>query len=65
LGRRPIVGRIGVDSSSASSWIFTGLSSRGLLYHGIYGEKLARAIWADNEDELLKDCPDTLWWKTK
>jgi glycine/D-amino acid oxidase-like deaminating enzyme len=69
LGRRPIVGRIGAgssnDPSSFSSWIFTGLSSRGLLYHGIYGEKLARAIWADNEDELLQDCPDTLWWKTR
>jgi glycine/D-amino acid oxidase-like deaminating enzyme len=68
LGRRPIVGRIGAagsNNSSSSSWIFTGLSSRGLLYHGIYGEKLARAIWADNEDELLQDCPDTLWWKTR
>jgi glycine/D-amino acid oxidase-like deaminating enzyme len=59
-GRRPIVGRIG---GTDNAWIFTGLSSRGLLYHGIYGEKLARAIWEDNEDELLKDCPDILWWK--
>jgi glycine/D-amino acid oxidase-like deaminating enzyme len=69
FGRRPIVGRIssgGNDhnsSSSSSSWIFTGLSSRGLLYHGIYGEKLAKAVWEDNEDVLLQDCPDMLWWK--
>lgn len=66
FGRRPIVGRIssaGNDNNSSPSWIFTGLSSRGLLYHGIYGEKLAKAVWEDNEDVLLQDCPDMLWWK--
>jgi hypothetical protein len=67
FGRRPIVGRISSggndNNSSSSSWIFTGLSSRGLLFHGIYGEKLAKAVWEDNEDVLLQDCPDMLWWK--
>lgn len=58
FGRRPMIGRVGENT-----WIFTGLSSRGLLYHGIYGKKLARAIIRDDESLLLEDCPNILWWK--
>lgn len=57
-GRMPIVGRVGDNT-----WVFTGLSSRGLLYHAIYGERLARAILKDDENTLLDDCPYMLWWK--
>jgi glycine/D-amino acid oxidase-like deaminating enzyme len=57
-GRRPIVGRL-----SQAEWIFTGLSSRGLLYHGIYGKLLADAILADDEQVLLDHCPDIFWWR--
>jgi hypothetical protein len=74
-GRRPIIGQLTTarDTSSAeecmdaspsqSSWIFTGLSSRGLLYHGLYGQLLSRAILQKDESILLHHCPDLLWWK--
>jgi len=53
LGRLPIVGQL-----SDKEWIFTGLSSRGLLYHGIYGEKLVNMILdGDEGDDHLR------WWK--
>ena len=57
-GRRPIVGQL-----SETEWIFTGLSSRGLLYHGIYGKLLADAILADDEQVLMEHCPDIFWWR--
>jgi len=57
-GRRPIVGRL-----SEREWIFTGLSSRGLLYHGLYGDILTDAILQDSEASLLDRCDDLLWWR--
>jgi glycine/D-amino acid oxidase-like deaminating enzyme len=51
------------DAPSQSSWIFTGLSSRGLLYHGSYGQLLSQAILQRDESLLLRHCPDILWWK--
>lgn len=64
LGRVPIVGPLGKD------WIFTGLSSRGLLYHAIYGEKLVDMIFAayGNEEDsgecpIIKQHPHLKWWK--
>mmetsp|Transcript_11020 Transcript_11020/g.16879 ORF Transcript_11020/g.16879 Transcript_11020/m.16879 type:complete len:431 (+) Transcript_11020:174-1466(+) len=64
LGRVPIIGRLGKD------WIFTGLSSRGLLYHAIYGEKLVDMIFAsqgtqkDSEEcPIAKQYPHLKWWK--
>jgi glycine/D-amino acid oxidase-like deaminating enzyme len=69
-GRRPIIGQLPSsmvattdDSPSQSSWIFTGLSSRGLLYHGLYGQLLSLAILQRDESLLLRHCPDILWWK--
>jgi len=70
-GRRPIVGRlddddddvVGGDHGKCRKWIFTGLSSRGLLYHGVYGNLLAQAILQDSEQVLLDACPDILWWR--
>jgi glycine/D-amino acid oxidase-like deaminating enzyme len=59
-GRLPIIGRLSTDA-----WIFTGLSSRGLLYHGIYGEILADAILEDSEDAIWERCEDLSWWKSK
>ena len=46
-GRLPIAGKLPSESHSnlhPSTWIFTGLSSRGLLYHALYGEALARTM---------------------
>ena len=65
-GRRPIVGKIpSTSSTKRSDWIFTGLSSRGLLYHALYGQLLAQAILQDDESVLLDSCPDILWWKSQ
>jgi len=65
-GRRPIVGRLSSSSTKRKDkWIFTGLSSRGLLYHGLYGKFLAEAILADNEQVLLDRCSEILWWRDK
>lgn len=64
-GRRPIIGRLSSDgdNNNNNAWIFSGLSSRGLLYHGLYGEMLADAILRDDDGVLLERCPDLLWWK--
>lgn len=66
LGRLPIIGRLDDD------WIFTGLSSRGLLYHAIYGEKLVEMILASHgkdqdsyECSITKQYPHLKWWKQK
>lgn len=59
-GRRPIVGRL-----SEKEWIFTGLSSRGLLYHALYGDILIDAVVLDCEEHMLKRCSDILWWKIR
>jgi glycine/D-amino acid oxidase-like deaminating enzyme len=62
-GRMPIIGRL--PNSEVDAWIFTGLSSRGLLYHGLYGEILVDAILDDSEDTMLARCEDLNWWKSK
>lgn len=62
-GRRPIVGRLDGTDGKKASWIFSGLGSRGLLYHGLYGDMLSDAILLDNEEVLTEFCPDFLWWK--
>jgi glycine/D-amino acid oxidase-like deaminating enzyme len=61
-GRQPIVGKIASDIHT-NAWIFTGLSSRGLLYHGLYGEMLAEAVKLDSEMVLLDRCADIFWWR--
>ena len=65
-GRRPIIGLIPTigTNKKKNQWIFTGLSSRGLLYHALYGQLLAQAILQDDESVLLDSCPDILWWKS-
>lgn len=61
-GRLPMIGRFPTTNYPHDRhWIFTGLSSRGLLYHGLYGERLARAVLA-NDEGLLSHGND-LWWK--
>jgi len=55
-GRLPIVGRIELPSIGKDCWIFTGLSSRGLLYHGIFGSYLSTALMKGSDEDLPK------WW---
>ena len=58
-GRLPIVGKFDT-TLHPNAWIFTGLSSRGLLQHGIFGEILASQIIGD-ESEQLREGLD--WWR--
>ena len=59
-GRLPIVGKL-ENCYHPNSWIFTGLSGRGLLYHGLFGDLLTDSILGiKNEDgELLENMN---WW---
>ncbi|GKZ01151.1 hypothetical protein MPSEU_001066500 [Mayamaea pseudoterrestris] len=63
-GRLPIIGRVDHDAHP-NVWLFTGLSSRGLLYHALYGEMLAEAILADSEGALRKSHSDIFWWRRR
>lgn len=60
-GRMPIVGTIETPHHD-NAWIFTGLSSRGLLYHGVFGEILASKILGTSGTYFEKD---TDWWQKK
>lgn len=69
-GRMPIIGQIGrkkehMDSDVVhhNAWIFTGLSARGLIHHGVYGELLSDAIMDGDDAVLLQQDPNLLWWK--
>ena len=63
-GRMPMIGRLN-SSHHNNSWIFTGLSSRGLIYHGIFGKWLANAVLHDDEAVIQDDFTDYDWWKKK
>jgi glycine/D-amino acid oxidase-like deaminating enzyme len=65
-GRLPIVGRIPMPFAEAlhrNAWVFSGLSSRGLLYHGIFGEALAGAVLQGNESLIHVSYPELAWWQ--
>jgi glycine/D-amino acid oxidase-like deaminating enzyme len=62
-GRLPIIGKY-ENLLHPNTWIFTGLSSRGMLYHGMYGEYLSRMIlgqcqWSRNDTLDI----EVDWWK--
>ena len=58
-GRLPIVGRL-----CHNQFVYTGLSSRGLLYHGVYAEKLRLMILCPRAAETLTvDHPHLNWWQ--
>ena len=60
-GRLPIVGKI-ESPYHHNSWVFTGLSGRGLLYHGVYGNLLSDLILG--EDTESNPYLETLnWWR--
>ncbi len=61
-GRLPIVGKL---PGAKQHWVLTGLSSRGLLYHALYGKMLAKAILQGSEDCLTELDDGILWWKNK
>ena len=60
-GRLPIVGQV-ETSHHPNSWVFTGLSGRGILYHGIYGDMLSNLILAKAPEN--SDLLETMnWWR--
>jgi glycine/D-amino acid oxidase-like deaminating enzyme len=60
-GRLPIIGKLKDFGCHSNAWIFTGLSSRGLLYHGLYGEVLAKMILEEEDDLENQLAAD--WWQ--
>jgi glycine/D-amino acid oxidase-like deaminating enzyme len=66
-GRMPIIGRITnlkAGNSQTKSWVFAGLSSRGLIYHGLFGCWLAEAVLRDDEQVLSQYFEEFDWWKS-
>jgi glycine/D-amino acid oxidase-like deaminating enzyme len=76
LGRMPIIGRLPTstnadpasdehlqETSHGNTWIFTGESSRGLLYHAPYGDILTDALLAGSEAPTHHRCKELMWWK--
>lgn len=68
FGRMPIIGKyicaVNGGLKHHNSWIFTGLSSRGLIYHSLFGRWLANAVLHGDEEELREKFDDFDWWKT-
>ena len=62
FGRMPIVGKYETEIHE-NAWIFTGLSSRGLIYHGVFGDFLTDLILFRESDWSGKLNSD--WWKDK
>lgn len=58
-GRRPILGRLNWPRHE-NAFIFTGLSSRGILYHGYYGNILADEILGKSHSLSAEDMD---WWR--
>merc|ERR1712129_156147 len=60
FGRMPIIRRL---QNHPNTWVFTGLSNRGLVYHGLYGDLLSTAILQNSSDINNTNYPETSWWK--
>ena len=69
LGRMPIIGQYNNTSNTAINhqnlWLFTGLSSRGLIYHGVFGKWLAAAVLKGDEETVRTQFPEFDWWRKK
>jgi len=66
-GRLPIIGKLSPVEHAVpghdDAWIFTGLSSRGLLYHGLFGKILSHAILSGSEENMKSHFPEVCWWR--
>eukprot|EP00986_Skeletonema_menzelii_P007974 scaffold3197_cov153-Skeletonema_menzelii.AAC.18 len=70
FGRMPIIGQCrpeaaGTELNHEHMWLFTGLSSRGLIYHAIFGKWLANGVLHDNENLLENEFEQFDWWRRK
>jgi glycine/D-amino acid oxidase-like deaminating enzyme len=63
LGRMPIIGQMKNCDFHDNAYVFTGLSARGLIYHGMYGDLLSSMIVAKDESLITDEYPHLLWWK--
>jgi len=66
LGRLPLLGKMEIPyflPQHDNVWIYTGLSSRGLLYHALFADILVSAAWNNNEELIKEKYPELLWWK--
>lgn len=75
IGRMPTFAAVDANTDASSdeqlrktpihpnTWIFTGLSSRGLLFHALYGDILTDALLAGSEAPMLSRCKDLTWWR--
>jgi len=60
-GRMPIIGKV-ESPYHHNSWVFTGLSGRGILYHGIYGDLLTDLI-LEQEATSIELLEIMNWWR--
>ncbi|KAL3777226.1 hypothetical protein HJC23_007126 [Cyclotella cryptica] len=67
FGRMPIIGRpeTSHENDKINKWIFAGLSSRGLIYHGLFSRWLADAVLRNDEKILHQHFEEFDWWKQK
>merc|ERR1711935_75526 len=63
-GRLPIIGSFDTPVHD-DAYIFTGLSSRGLLYHSLFGDILTGKILGSNENDHRIDAASMNWWVKK
>jgi len=72
FGRLPLIGKL--DDAAADGmtnnllehknlWIYTGLSSRGILYHALFARRLVDAAWDNDEASMMEKFPELTWWK--
>jgi glycine/D-amino acid oxidase-like deaminating enzyme len=61
-GRIPIIGRFDTPIHN-NAWIFTGLGSKGLLYHGVYGDMLTTMMLNLDGKEVERSYLN--WWQKK
>jgi glycine/D-amino acid oxidase-like deaminating enzyme len=62
LGRMPILGRFETPIHH-EAWVFTGLSSRGLLYHALFADSLSDMILGIDDNENPIDRQNLNWWQ--
>lgn len=64
-GRTPILGKVPPNESELhrNTWIFTGLSSRGLIHHALYGDVLTDSILGGDEEYIFSTYSHLGWWR--
>eukprot|EP00980_Cylindrotheca_fusiformis_P018784 scaffold6265_cov193-Cylindrotheca_fusiformis.AAC.4 len=61
-GRLPILGRFETPVHN-EAWVFTGLSSRGLLYHALFADSLSDMVLGMDNATTTLDHQSLNWWQ--